>query len=355
MRVPERARAIEAGRRTYRRRSRSDPEWVEDSILWQSGSACSRTSSSTAASRSGRRRSSRCSRAHRRRGVHAHAVRESIIHTLTHRVGWSGDGFATVKGAFTSSDDVRTATGVLGLIFTFFYISRSRPRERACTRRAWRRPPGARRRRTPSGRAWLVGVARGPALHRRAWAAILRGGRKTALLRCSWTRRVDRGSGGSRPWLMLQRQVRWRRMSMPGLLTGVGPCLSTRPRAVWMARSRRMRRSSASSGPPRARHLADGRATIIVVGVCVARSPPRTTGASAGRAWLAWRRRRKGGCRPLRRRPPRSWTRSVCVVMERRQSRTVAACRGDRARVVDRGDAVCVWIDGAGSVATPTA
>src|SRR5882672_3184071 len=46
-------------------------------------------------------------------------VRDSIIETITRRSGLRGAGLATVKGAFKSSTDVRKATGVLGLIFTF--------------------------------------------------------------------------------------------------------------------------------------------------------------------------------------------------------------------------------------------
>src|SRR3954471_23515907 len=35
------------------------------------------------------------------------SVRDSILNTLTHRLGLSGEGLTTVKGAFASSDDIR--------------------------------------------------------------------------------------------------------------------------------------------------------------------------------------------------------------------------------------------------------
>jgi membrane protein len=38
-------------------------------------------------------------------------VRESILTTLTRRMGISGDALATTREAFASSDDIREATG----------------------------------------------------------------------------------------------------------------------------------------------------------------------------------------------------------------------------------------------------
>ena len=51
------------------------------------------------------------------------SIRTSIFGTITHRAGLSGAGLTTVRGAFATSDDIRRATGVVGLLFTFFYIS----------------------------------------------------------------------------------------------------------------------------------------------------------------------------------------------------------------------------------------
>src|SRR5436309_2633636 len=52
-----------------------------------------------------------------------HGARESVTSTLTRRLGLTGDGLTTVKHAFASSDDIRKATGIFGLILTFFYIN----------------------------------------------------------------------------------------------------------------------------------------------------------------------------------------------------------------------------------------
>src|SRR4051812_15517493 len=51
------------------------------------------------------------------------SLRESTLRTITRRAGLSGEGLRTVQSAFASSGDVRRATGVLGLLLTFFYIN----------------------------------------------------------------------------------------------------------------------------------------------------------------------------------------------------------------------------------------
>ena len=49
------------------------------------------------------------------------SIRNSILTTITHRLGVQGD--PTVHGALASTDDTRRTTGVLGLIFTFYYVN----------------------------------------------------------------------------------------------------------------------------------------------------------------------------------------------------------------------------------------
>src|SRR4051812_15931617 len=48
------------------------------------------------------------------------SIRTSIFATLTSRLGLKGHALALTKQAFTTSEDVRQATGILGLIMTFF-------------------------------------------------------------------------------------------------------------------------------------------------------------------------------------------------------------------------------------------
>ena len=85
-------------------------------------------------------------------------IRSSIITTLTRRLGISGDALAAVKEAFASSDDVRKATGVLGLVLTIFFATSFTTALQRAYLRAWRRPPGARTGAYWRGVTWLLAV-----------------------------------------------------------------------------------------------------------------------------------------------------------------------------------------------------
>src|SRR5690242_1429292 len=73
--------------------------------------------------------------------VPAH-FRMSIFSTLTHRLGITGASLGTVMQAFASAEDIRRATGVLGLVLAIFYASSFTTALRRAYLRAWRRPPG---------------------------------------------------------------------------------------------------------------------------------------------------------------------------------------------------------------------
>ena len=74
-------------------------------------------------------------------------VRSSIITTVTARLGMRGDALTLAREAFASSDDVRRATGLLGLVLTIFYAGSFTTALQRVYLRAWRRPrapePGA--------------------------------------------------------------------------------------------------------------------------------------------------------------------------------------------------------------------
>jgi uncharacterized BrkB/YihY/UPF0761 family membrane protein len=69
-------------------------------------------------------------------------VRASILTTLTTRLGIRGDALATAREAFASSDDIRRATGLLGLVLTIFFASSFTTALQRVYLRAWRRPRG---------------------------------------------------------------------------------------------------------------------------------------------------------------------------------------------------------------------
>ncbi len=114
------------------------------------------------------------------------SIRTAIYTTLTHRLGITGDTLTTAKQAFASSKDIRRATGLFGLLLTFFYASSFTTALQRVYTRAWRRPAGAK----------LGGYVRGP-----AWLAAflgymaLMGARARAHLR--WRRYHARRRGGA--------------------------------------------------------------------------------------------------------------------------------------------------------------
>jgi membrane protein len=236
MRVPEWAKGIEA--RAMAIRHRFDPlqEWVEQSILWR---AWERVLENEFIDRSvALAAKAFVSLFPALIVVAAFApvhVRNSILQTLTHRAGLSGSGLATVKGAFKSSNDVRKATGVVGLLFTFFYVNSFTSALGRVYTRAWRRPPGGRAGAYPMGAAWLIGVVAYFALIG-GMRSILRGGPETAVFAIG-ALCASIGLWWLTPWLMLQRQVRWRPLVTGAILTGVGMSIYAASASLWMPRT----------------------------------------------------------------------------------------------------------------------
>ena len=69
-------------------------------------------------------------------------LRMSIFTTVTNRLGITGASLATVRQAFASAEDIRRATGLLGLVLAVFFASSFTTALRRAYLRAWRRPPG---------------------------------------------------------------------------------------------------------------------------------------------------------------------------------------------------------------------
>ena len=89
-------------------------------------------------------------------------IRRSIISTLTHRLGMRGDALQLTRDAFASADDIRTATGILGLVLTIFFATSFTTALQRVYLRAWRRPHSRRSRRVRARREL---AAAGPGLH----------------------------------------------------------------------------------------------------------------------------------------------------------------------------------------------
>jgi len=155
-------------------------------------------------------------------------LRKSILTTVTHRLGITGASLA-----FASAQDIRRATGLLGLILAIFYASSFTTALRRAYLRAWRRPPG--------------GKAAGNYVRGVAWVAAflvymgLLGGARNVLA----------GGAGIVPfvivalalstaiwwftaWLMLKGQVRLRVLLPSGLITGIALSAYALSATLWM-------------------------------------------------------------------------------------------------------------------------
>ena len=163
--------------------------------------------------------------------VPAH-LRTSIFTTLTHRLGITGASLATVRQAFASAEDIRRATGLLGLVLAIFYASSFTTALRRAYLRAWRRPPAKAAGNYVRGVVWVAAFL--------VYMGLL-GGARTVL-----------GSGAGiaafvvvalalstaiwwfTAWLMLKGQVRFRVLLPSGLITGVALSAYALSATVWM-------------------------------------------------------------------------------------------------------------------------
>jgi membrane protein len=67
-------------------------------------------------------------------------TRASIISALAARLGLRGDAFSLVQASFASSDDIRRATGLIGLVLTILFATSFTTALQRIYLRAWRRP-----------------------------------------------------------------------------------------------------------------------------------------------------------------------------------------------------------------------
>lgn len=164
-----------------------------------------------------------------------HSIRESIFSAITHRAGVEGAGVSTFKGAFKSSDDVRRATGILGLIFTFFFVNSFTTALSRVYVKAWRRPKVGRVSGYVVGATWLVGIVVYFTLIG-ALRAILFGGPETAAF-AVFALAGAIGVWWITPWFMLQRQVRLRVLATTAVITGVAQSIYAASASLWMPRT----------------------------------------------------------------------------------------------------------------------
>ncbi len=159
-------------------------------------------------------------------------LRSSVLTTLTHRLGFTGTALTQARDAFASAQEVRRATGILGLVLTLFYVSSFTTALQRVYLRAWRRPAGGAVGPYVRGALWFVGLI--------TYMALL-GGARTLLVGGAWTPVfvVIALAGATALWwltsyAMLLRQVRLRVLLPGGLITGIAMSGYGLASTVWM-------------------------------------------------------------------------------------------------------------------------
>jgi membrane protein len=159
-------------------------------------------------------------------------IRSSIITTVTARLGVRGDALTSVKQAFASADDVRKATGLLGLVLAIFFATSFTTALQRVYLRAWRRPPQASAGAYWRGAAWLLTVL---------LSAALLGGLRGALdggfgfgLFAIVSLAVTTGLWWFTAWFFLLGEVRARVLLPTGVITTVAMAGFVISATIWM-------------------------------------------------------------------------------------------------------------------------
>lgn len=147
-------------------------------------------------------------------------IRNSMILTVQHRFGLDSVDSDVIRGAFATAGETKAATGILGLIFLFFYATSFTTALQRLYLRCWRRPAGGGIKNQGRGITWLAGVIVLIALNGFASRLVVGapGGVARMLLAVAsstllwwWTSHT-----------MLRGDVKWRPLLPGAILTGLG-------------------------------------------------------------------------------------------------------------------------------------
>ena len=160
-------------------------------------------------------------------------IRSSIITSLTARLGIRGDALTLAREAFASSDDIRKATGVLGLLLTIFFATSFTTALQRVYLRTWRRPP----RTAGVGAYWRGAVWLLVALVCLALLGGLRGALGGGLgfgLFAIVALVVTSGQWWFTAWFLLQGEVRARVLVPSGVITSIATAGYAASASIWM-------------------------------------------------------------------------------------------------------------------------
>jgi membrane protein len=159
-------------------------------------------------------------------------IRMSIISALAARLGLRGDAFSLVQSSFASSDDIRRATGLLGLVLTIFFATSFTTALRRVYMRAWRRPPHSGVDNYWRGVTWLFAI-----LLSLAVLGGLRGAAGEGAGVVVWAvvaLAVYVGLWWFTAWWLLLGDVRMRVLAPTGMITGIAMAGYGLSASVWM-------------------------------------------------------------------------------------------------------------------------
>jgi len=159
-------------------------------------------------------------------------IRMSIISALAARLGLRGDAFSLVQSSFASSDDIRRATGLLGLVLTIFFATSFTTALRRVYMRAWRRPPHTGIDNYWRGVTWLFAI-----LLSLAVLGGLRGAAGDGAGVVVWAvvgLAVYVGLWWFTAWWLLLGDVRMRVLAPTGVITGIAMAGYGLSASVWM-------------------------------------------------------------------------------------------------------------------------
>ena len=159
-------------------------------------------------------------------------IRMSIITALAARLGLRGDAFSLVQSSFASSDDIRRATGLLGLVLTIFFATSFTTALRRVYMRAWRRPPHSGVDNYWRGVTWLFAM-----LLSLAVLGGLRGAAGEGAGVVAWAvvaLAVYVGLWWFTAWWLLLGDVRMRVLAPTGVITGIAMAGYGLSASVWM-------------------------------------------------------------------------------------------------------------------------
>jgi membrane protein len=160
-------------------------------------------------------------------------IRSSIITSLTARLGIRGDALTIAREAFASSDDIRKATGLLGLLLTIFFATSFTTALQRVYLRAWRRPPHA----AGVGKYWRGVAWLLVALVCLALLGSLRGALGSGLgfgLFAIVALAVTSGQWWFTAWFLLRGEVRARVLIPTGVITSIVTAGYAASASIWM-------------------------------------------------------------------------------------------------------------------------